>query len=76
MTGDYSKDVVRKIAESVNLDRVAHKRDSTGMCFIGNRNFKDFLSEVWVIRDDTTGLPYEPHNITISSHRFKPVKSF
>ncbi|XP_042227628.1 mitochondrial tRNA-specific 2-thiouridylase 1-like isoform X2 [Homarus americanus] len=43
--GDYSKDVVRKIAESANLDRVAQKRDSTGICFIGSRNFQEFISE-------------------------------
>lgn len=43
--GDYNKDVVRKIAESAKLSRVAHKRDSTGICFIGTRNFQDFISE-------------------------------
>ncbi|KAK7066246.1 hypothetical protein SK128_024996 [Halocaridina rubra] len=43
--GDYNKDVVRKIAESAKLDRVSQKRDSVGICFIGNRNFQDFISE-------------------------------
>ncbi|XP_068217217.1 mitochondrial tRNA-specific 2-thiouridylase 1 [Palaemon carinicauda] len=43
--GDYTKDVVRKIAESAKLDRVAHKKDSTGICFIGSRNFQEFISE-------------------------------
>ncbi|XP_069162358.1 mitochondrial tRNA-specific 2-thiouridylase 1 isoform X2 [Procambarus clarkii] len=43
--GDYNKDVVRKIAESANLDRVAKKRDSTGICFIGSRNFQEFISQ-------------------------------
>lgn len=46
LSGDYTKDVVRKIAESASLDRVAQKRDSTGICFIGSRNFQDFISEV------------------------------
>lgn len=43
--GNYTKDVVRKIAESGGLSRVAHKRDSTGICFIGSRNFQEFISQ-------------------------------
>ncbi len=38
----YKRDV-RKIAESAGL-HVAAKKDSTGICFIGERPFKDFLS--------------------------------
>lgn len=38
----YKRDV-RKIAESEGL-HVASKKDSTGICFIGERPFKDFLS--------------------------------
>lgn len=38
----YKRDV-RKIAESEGL-HVAAKKDSTGICFIGERPFKDFLS--------------------------------
>ncbi|CAL4105661.1 unnamed protein product, partial [Meganyctiphanes norvegica] len=41
--GNFTKEVVRKIAESGGLSRVAHKRDSTGICFIGSRNFQDFI---------------------------------
>ena len=37
-----SKDEVRKIAEEHGLV-TAHKKDSTGICFIGERNFKNFL---------------------------------
>ena len=40
--GDMQKCDVRKIAEEHNLI-TAHKKDSTGICFIGERNFKDFL---------------------------------
>lgn len=43
--GDYNKAVVRKIAESANLHHVAEKRDSTGICFIGERKFQEFISE-------------------------------
>lgn len=39
---DIDKPTVRKIAEELNLS-VAKKRDSTGVCFIGERHFKEFL---------------------------------
>ena len=41
--GEISKEEVRKIAEELNLI-VANKKDSTGICFIGERNFRQFLS--------------------------------
>lgn len=41
--GEISKPQVREVAESLGL--VTHnKKDSTGICFIGERRFKDFLS--------------------------------
>lgn len=40
--GDMYKSEVRKIAEKYKLN-VARKKDSTGVCFIGERNFKEFL---------------------------------
>ncbi|QZX49236.1 tRNA 2-thiouridine(34) synthase MnmA [Mycoplasma sp. E35C] len=40
---DLTKTQVREIAKQANL-YVATKKDSTGICFIGERNFKDFLS--------------------------------
>ncbi len=40
--GDIDKKEVRKLAEENNLI-TAKKKDSTGICFIGERNFNNFL---------------------------------
>jgi len=42
--GELEKPEVRKIAEANNLV-TADKKDSTGICFIGERRFKDFLQQ-------------------------------
>ncbi len=41
--GHLLKSELRQIAKDNNL-ATANKKDSTGICFIGERNFKDFLS--------------------------------
>lgn len=42
--GEIEKPIVRKIAK--DFDLITHnKKDSTGICFIGERNFKKFLSD-------------------------------
>jgi len=40
--GDYTKPEIRKIAIENNLN-VAEKKDSTGICFIGERNYQKFV---------------------------------
>lgn len=51
--GELTKSQVRTLAEQLELT-TAHKKDSTGICFIGERKFKDFLSRY---------LPAQPGDI-------------
>ena len=51
--GEMEKPAVRKIAEEHGL-ATARKKDSTGICFIGERRFKDFLEQY---------LPAQPGDI-------------
>ena len=55
--GELEKPAVRKIAEEHDL--ITHnKKDSTGICFIGERRFKDFLQQY---------LPAQPGKIETDS---------
>ncbi|MDJ0652441.1 MAG: tRNA 2-thiouridine(34) synthase MnmA [Simkaniaceae bacterium] len=51
--GQLEKSEVRKIAKEANLP-VFDKKDSTGICFIGKRNFRAFLEKY---------IPHEPGDI-------------
>jgi tRNA-specific 2-thiouridylase len=55
--GELEKPEVRRIAEKYEL-ATAKKKDSTGICFIGERRFKDFLQQY---------LPAQPGKIETES---------
>ena len=44
--GEFTKHVVRKIACSAGLQRIAARKESMGICFIGKRNFSEFIAQV------------------------------
>lgn len=57
--GEIDKPEVRKIAEELHLS-ISKKKDSTGICFIGERHFREFLSNY---------LPMKPGKIiNIADH--------
>ncbi len=57
--GNITKPEVRRIASELDLS-IAKKKDSTGICFIGERNFRQFLSNY---------LPMKPGEIiNIADH--------
>lgn len=63
--GELQKPAVRKLAEEHGL--VTHnKKDSTGICFIGERRFNDFLSQYLPaqpgIIEDTDGIVMGNHS--------------
>ncbi len=50
--GEHLKSEVRTIARKLNLQNHA-KKDSTGICFIGERRFKTFLNEYMLAKPGT-----------------------
>lgn len=48
--GDMTKPEVRELALKFDIP-VAKKKDSTGICFIGERNFRQFLSQYIPMKD-------------------------
>lgn len=63
--GDYEKSEIRAIAKQQNF--ITHdKKDSTGICFIGERKFKDFLKEYLLAKpgdiETTQGKVIGQHN--------------
>jgi tRNA-specific 2-thiouridylase len=63
--GDLEKPEVRKIAEEQGLI-TAKKKDSTGICFIGERKFTDFLSRYLPAQP---GKIETPEGLVIGEHQ-------
>lgn len=59
--GQLEKHEVRAIAEKLDLV-VAHKKDSTGICFIGERNFRQFLTNYLPAKAGNI-IDLETHNV-------------
>jgi tRNA-specific 2-thiouridylase len=62
--GGLPKDVVRDLASEARFG-VHDKKDSTGICFIGERNFREFLGGYFEPRP---GLMLTPEGATIGEH--------
>jgi tRNA-specific 2-thiouridylase len=62
--GELPKTEVRRIAAEIGLPN-AKKKDSTGICFIGERPFRDFLNR-YIAREP--GPIKEPNGRTIGQH--------
>lgn len=44
--GSLNKFRVKEIANEIGLNKIARKKESVGICFVGKRPFKTFISEV------------------------------
>ncbi len=64
--GDIDKEEVRQIATKLNLTSVKDKKDSTGVCFIGERNFKQFLENY--LPSKQGDIKEEGTNIVLGKH--------
>ena len=62
--GELEKPEVRAIAEKHGL-ATAKKKDSTGICFIGERDFREFLGQYLPARE---GEIHDPHGQLIARH--------
>ena len=63
--GQIIKPEVRKIAEKLNLPN-ANKKDSTGICFIGERPFREFLQKYMPTK---TGKMVTPSGKILGEHQ-------
>ncbi len=63
---DLKKIEVRKIAKDLKLE-IADKKDSSGICFIGERNFEQFLSNY--IKEEEGNIVDIYNNETIGKHK-------
>jgi tRNA (5-methylaminomethyl-2-thiouridylate)-methyltransferase len=73
--GELTKREVRDLAREFGLTRVSEKKSSTGICFIGKRNFGAFVEEylpprpgVFIDVDDFVGGSGDEHGDASSPH--------
>lgn len=64
--GNLMKYEVKQIATEIGLNEIAQKKESMGICFIGKRNFKEFISE-YIDPAPGTFIDYETGK-TIGKH--------
>jgi len=62
--GDLNKADLRRMARDARLPTHA-KKDSTGICFIGERDFREFLARYLPARE---GRIVDPHGVDIARH--------
>lgn len=44
--GQYNKHFVKELADQIGFVKIAKKKESIGICFIGDRTFQSFINEV------------------------------
>lgn len=62
--GEIEKSEVRELARAAGLPTAA-KKDSTGICFIGERDFREFLSNYLPMQD---GQIQDPAGVALGTH--------
>ena len=65
--GHLNKKQVRLIAKEIGLERVSQKRSSTGICFIGKRNFSEFIDQ-YLVEKNGNIIDIET-NSTVGEHK-------
>lgn len=72
--GKYTKGEVREIASKAGYGRVAHKKESMGVCFLENQSYISFLekNEPFSISNLKEGLVYDDNGLEIGIHKGLP----
>lgn len=82
--GDLTKNVVKEMAIVAGMERIAKKKESMGICFVGNRNFNKFIEEyiepkegkfIHIETGEVMGIHKGTHYWTIGQRALIPGKS-